>query len=118
MILLAALTIAACPDHGRRVTCAVDGDTLWHEGVKLRLENIDTPEIDHAQCPSERQLGERAKARLIVLLSGGYRVVYSGKLDRYGRTLARITVEGRDIGQQLIDEHLAREWDGARHPWC
>lgn len=118
MILLAALSIAACPDHGRRFTCAVDGDTLWHEGVKLRLANIDTPEIDHARCPYERQLGERAKARLIVLLNGGYRIHYSGKLDRYRRPLVRVTVNGRDVGEQLAREGLAREWRGKRLPWC
>jgi len=27
-----------------RITCVVDGDTVWFEGVKYRLAVIDTPE--------------------------------------------------------------------------
>jgi hypothetical protein len=25
---------------------------------------------------------------------------------------------GRSLGAMLVDEGLARRWDGARHPWC
>lgn len=117
-ILALSLAIAACPEQGRRVTCVVDGDTIWHEGTKLRLTNIDTPEIEQAKCPSERRLGERAKARLIVLLSGGYAVRYSGKLDRYDRPLVRLTVQGRDVGSILTSEGLARPYGTGRTPWC
>ena len=28
-----------------RRTCVVDGDTIWLEGVKIRIADIDTPEI-------------------------------------------------------------------------
>jgi endonuclease YncB( thermonuclease family) len=34
----------------RRVTCVVDGDTIWQSGVKMRLLDIDTPETFEAQC--------------------------------------------------------------------
>lgn len=115
---LTAAAIAACPPIGRRVTCVTDGDTLWHEGVKLRLENIDTPEIDQAKCAYERQLGERAKARLTVLLNGGYQIHYSGRADRYRRPLVRVTVNGRDVGEQLMAEKLARLYRGRREGWC
>jgi endonuclease YncB( thermonuclease family) len=52
----------------RRVTCVVDGDTIWHDGVKMRLLEIDTPETYHAQCDREKQLGEKAKLRLQSLM--------------------------------------------------
>jgi endonuclease YncB( thermonuclease family) len=29
---------------GKRITCVVDGDTVWFEGVNYRFEEIDTPE--------------------------------------------------------------------------
>ncbi|PAP96113.1 thermonuclease family protein [Mesorhizobium wenxiniae] len=38
--------------------------------------------------------------------------------DRYGRTLATIEVDGRDVGDILIGEGLARPWTGKRRPWC
>jgi endonuclease YncB( thermonuclease family) len=30
--------------------------------------------------------------------------------DRYGRTLARLSVDGRDIGETLVRERLALRW--------
>ena len=38
--------------------------------------------------------------------------------DKYGRALRIVTRDGQSIGQQLVDEGLARTWDGRRHPWC
>jgi hypothetical protein len=38
----------------RKVTCVVDGDTIWQAGVKMRLLDIDTPETSQAQCDRER----------------------------------------------------------------
>ena len=65
-------------------------------------------------------LGKRAAERLKELLaSGAVRIIESGKIDRYGRTLAHLTVNGRDIGGVLIGEGLARPYDGRqRQGWC
>lgn len=116
MILLAALAIAACPAHGRRVTCVHDADSIVLEGERIRIANIDGAELD-GKCPSERALALRGRDRLVTLLQPGFRVQRAG-FDRYGRTLARITVEGRDVGAQLVAEGLARRWTGRRLSWC
>lgn len=43
----------------------------------------------------------------------------SGRVkDRYGRTLATIEVNGRDVGKIMIAEGLARPWTGKRRSWC
>ena len=44
------------PCHGgMRVTCVVDGDTLWLAGDKIRLADINTPEVSRpAASPSGR----------------------------------------------------------------
>jgi endonuclease YncB( thermonuclease family) len=34
----------------RKVTCVMDGETIWQDGVKMRLLEIDTPETFQAQC--------------------------------------------------------------------
>lgn len=115
MLLLAALLTICAP--GPRDNCVVDGDTFWLAGEKIRIEDIDTPETDQAKCPAERAAGERAKARLLQLLRADFVVQRHGR-DRYGRTLAVVTVGGRSVGAQLFAEGLARRWDGARHPWC
>ena len=47
------------PCHGgMRVTCVVDGDTLWLAGDKIRLADINTPEVTRPGCPAERALGD------------------------------------------------------------
>lgn len=38
--------------------------------------------------------------------------------DRYGRKLRVLVRRGRSLGDQLVAEGLARNWDGRRHPWC
>lgn len=102
----------------------VDGDTVDISGERIRIANIDTPEIHHAQCDAEKRLGEVAKRRLGELLGGGTIEVHVGdpangrKKDRHGRTLATISVDGNDVGLMLVSEGLAREWTGRRAPWC
>ena len=60
MIFLAALLFALCPDEGKRITCVVDGDTFWHAGEKIRIEDIDAPETHPPRCTAEAALGNRA----------------------------------------------------------
>jgi micrococcal nuclease len=31
--------------NGKRVTCVVDGDTFWWQGEKIRIKDLDAPEI-------------------------------------------------------------------------
>ena len=92
----------------------------WY-GVKYRLMGFDAPETFQAKCDAELGLGKRAAERLKELLASGEdRIVESGKIDRYGRTLAHVTVNGRDVGGVLIGEGLARAYDGRtrRESWC
>jgi len=42
----------------------------------------------------------------------------SSRKDKYGRTLARVSVDDVDLGEALIKEGLARKWEGKRGPWC
>lgn len=117
-ILLGMATASAQGPGGYRV---VDGDTIHAPfGVKYRLMGFDTPEIFHAQCDAELELGRAAKERLEeILASGEVRVIESGRTDKYRRTLAHVEVDGVDVGKILIGEGLARAYDGGkREPWC
>lgn len=105
---------------GARTNCVVDGDTFWHQGEKVRIADIDTPELSPPRCASEKQLGEAAKRRLHALLNAGRFSLVAGwrDEDRYGRKLRTVTRQGRSIGDVLVSEGLARRWDGSRHSWC
>ncbi|RWB93469.1 MAG: thermonuclease family protein [Mesorhizobium sp.] len=116
---LLSASFPICGD-GPRVTCVVDGDTFWHQGVKIRIADIDTPELTPPRCEAERTKGETAKRRLRELLNAGKFSLVAGwrDEDQHGRKLRTVTRNGRSIGETLIAEGLARRWDGGRRNWC
>lgn len=103
-----------------RTTCVVDGDTIWLQGVNLRLESYDTPEPYNDICGGEAEvaLAKRASARLLQLLNDNPFTVEAHDTDRYGRTLATIRIGGTDVGDILISERLARRWPNGDEFWC
>lgn len=105
---------------GGGTNCVVDGDTFWVAGTKVRIADIDAPETHQPRCPQEAALGDAATRRLHALLNAGPFVLASADrdTDRYGRKLRIVMRRGASIGEELVAEGLAREWDGARHPWC
>lgn len=112
--------LALCGE-GQRVSCVVDGDTIWLHGEKIRIADIDTPEVSEPRCDSEYQLGLQATYRLRDLLNQGpwsLEPIGSRDTDDYGRSLRILTRNGHSIGDMLVQEGLARTWTGRREPWC
>jgi endonuclease YncB( thermonuclease family) len=114
----------------------VDGDTVRLDGQSYRLVGLDTPESGaRAKCAVEREKAAAAARRLREIVAGG-----GIRLDRvacncpantegteqcnYGRLCGVLTSSGRDVGQTLIGEGLARSYNcGAwycppKQPWC
>ncbi len=118
-VSLAAATFALCAP-GPRVTCVVDGDTFWYRGEKVRIADINTPEVSEPDCAAEAKLGRRATERLIALLNQGpFRLESVDRdRDRYGRLLRTVTRNGHSLGEQLVAEGLAERWQGRRGNWC
>ena len=101
--------------------CVVDGDTIRFAGAKIRIEDIDTPEIHDYKCESELARGLRAKTRLLELLNEGPFIIVSNggdDVDQYGRDLRLLMRNGLSLGELLIDENLARRYAGGRRSWC
>jgi endonuclease YncB( thermonuclease family) len=113
----AAFTICTGPV---RVNCVVDGDTFWFEGTKIRVADIDAPEIFQPACAEEAQAGESAKRRLLDLLNAGSFRLIGGRRDRdrYGRKLRLVARDSISLGEMLVREGLARPWDGPAFDWC
>lgn len=105
-----------------RVTCVVDGDTIWLKGTKIRIADIDTPEVSRPGCPREAALGRRATERLRQLLNAGPFTLLpapDGRMeDRYGRALRVVHRDGESLGRVLVREGLAAPWGGPRREWC
>ena len=112
------LCSASCEPAGIRVW---DGDSIWlgttWQSEAVRIFNIDAPEIK-GLCAYESGLALQSKIRLAELLKGRRVEILRQGTDRYDRTLAAIRVEGRDVGDILVSEGLARTWAGRREPWC
>ena len=85
-----------------RMFYVIDGDTLALAGERIRLLGIDAPETREARCERERVAGYETKARVVDLLRFGRSVdIRRHGHDQYGRTLAHIVIDGRDLGEQL-----------------
>lgn len=114
--LLAYATLSICAS-GPRDNCVVDGDTFWIAGEKVRIADIDAPEIN-GRCPQESRLAIASRNRLRQLLNSGDFKLHREGRDRYGRTLAVVILDGYSVGDALVSEGLARTWAGRREPWC
>ena len=112
-------TFSMC-NGGHRITCVVDGDTFWFRGEKIRIADIDTPELSPPRCESERELGLAAKQRLLDILNSGplsFKTTARDE-DRFGRKLRIVYRDRRSVGDILVAEGLARKWEGSRQSWC
>lgn len=104
-----------------RQTCVVDGDTFWLNGDKIRIADIDTPEISEPKCDSEYERGMQATYRLRDLLNEApfeLQPIPGRDQDKYGRYLRVVIRDGRSLGDQLVSEGMARTWIGRKEPWC
>lgn len=99
----------------------IDGDTFVYQGMRVRIADIDTPEV-HGRCAYETELAARATQRMRALLAAGpfeMQSLASGRdEDRFGRKLRIVTRGGHSLGDLLVAEGLARTWSGRREPWC
>lgn len=95
----------------------IDGDTLRDGDERYRVENIDAPERGgRAQCSAERDLAEASREYLTAWIRDARRVEAEpiGRRDRYGRIVARISIDGVDLGERLMARGLAQPWRGRK----
>ena len=105
-----------------QVESVYDGDSLWavldlgmslSMRVSCRLNGIDTPEI-RTKNASEKEAAYTARDRVRDLVEGKQVKIQSiAKPDKYGRLLVELwTEDGTHVNQLLVDEGLARPYDG------
>ena len=83
---------------GDSCTLLVSGDTQ----IKIRVAFLDAPELG-------QPFGYRAKKAMSNLLFGKYVLVRPQTIDRYGRLVGLVYVEGADAGLQMLRQGIA---------WC
>lgn len=105
LLLLAALCLA--PQEARfaaKVVGVVDGDTITvlrdQQPIRIRLDGIDCPEGGQA-------FSNRAKEFTSDLVFGQEVTLEPHDVDRYGRTVPRVYVDGFDVSLALVKAGLA-----------
>ena len=139
MLLLLSTVLSSCDLVHTDVTISksdiksiYDGDTITikclsgfkckKNAIKVRIKGIDTPEIK-GKCRQETVLARKAKQFTVAFVrdSGDIKLSYDeyDMYDRYGRLLAYLSVDGRDLSRSLIKNNLGRQYDGGkRRGWC
>ena len=138
-LFLTACGLTTAPDQEKRyysdsiriskIISIYDGDTFradiehWPEIVgsrmPIRVRGIDTPEL-RGKCQSEKDLARKAKETSVSLLRSAS-VVELRNIERgkYFRLVADVYVDGRNLGQLLMNQDFARPYDGGtKISWC
>ncbi len=89
---------------------AIDGDTLRCGDARIRIADIDAPEM---RC----QGGREARDALAAMIAGR-RLTFEGKRsDQYRRLVRRVSASGiGDLGEALMAAGHALPWPGGRGP--
>ena len=95
-----ALVLAGAASAGERCS-ALDGATLQCGRERVRVEGLHAPTLNEPG-------GREARARLERRIRQGELVIERGERDRFGRTHARIYVNGKRITQLDLDTKPGR----------
>ncbi|MDP3151644.1 MAG: thermonuclease family protein [Archangium sp.] len=99
---------STCGPSTAQVDFVIDGDTLaLLDGTRVRLLLVDTPETTQGKNDC---YGEQAKAFTVSRVAGKtINLAYDegSCTDRFGRTLAYVTVDGVELNAELAKQGLA-----------
>ena len=105
ILLLANVALGQEVIVSARIIAITDGDTVKalvadNQLLRVRLSWIDAPE-------SSQAFGQRSKQHLSELVFGREVELHTHGLDRYGRTLAVIMLDGVDINLEQVRSGFA-----------
>ena len=84
-------------------------DTMWRFSV--RLNGIDCPEIK-GKSESEKNVAQIAKKTLSDLILNKKVELKDVQLEKYGRLLATVVYNKRNINDWMVEQRLAVKYDG------
>lgn len=109
----------------------IDGDTIkvyikdFPEAlrqVSIRIAGIDTPEIgSKARCVKEAKLANQARDFVIKFLDSSKKVRFKPLgYGKYGRILADVYADDRNLATELVNANLAIAYSGGHREnyWC
>ncbi len=111
----------------KSVESVYDGDTfkahikghnpIDGKSVGIRIRGIDTPELRDSR-PGVRKKAQKAKEFTEAKIKNARRIdLYNiSTADKYGRILATVFCDRRDLGRMLVKQGLAKSYDGGKKP--
>ncbi len=122
MVTLAEAEIALRQYNGQY---CYDGDTCYvmidGNKAKIRLLELDTPEISKPKCEAELELGLEARDYLNNLIANASSVEIKTdyEKDYFGRTLAHLIIDGVDASAKIRSNNLGAIYErGNKKDWC
>jgi endonuclease YncB( thermonuclease family) len=113
----------------RKIERVYDGDTFFahvkghrpidRKAVGIRLRGIDTPEMKDKN-PRVKRKAQKARDVVVEEIEKARQVhLYNvNTKDKYGRLLATVFCDRRDLAKILLKKRLAKRYDGGKKtPW-
>ena len=102
-----------------------DGDTCYvtvdGKNNKIRLLELDTPEISKPKCDEELELGLKARDYINNLIENASSIEFKTeyKEDYFGRILSHLIIDGEDVSAKLVSNNLGVVYDrNNKKDWC
>ena len=102
-----------------------DGDTCYvtvdGTETKIRLLELDTPEISKPKCEAEKTLGLEARDYVNNLIENASTIEFKTdyKKDYFGRILSYLFIDGEDVSKKLVERGLGVVYDrNNKKDWC
>lgn len=111
----------------KRVISVYDGDSfrvdlegcypeVFSKNIPVRLSNVDTPEL-RSSSMIEKKLAQLAKLYTKQRLEKAKEIVLKNvKRGKYFRIIADVYVDGKNLGEELIEKEFAQAYFGGAKP--
>ena len=89
--------------------------------AKIRLLELDTPEISKPKCEAELELGLEARDYLnnLIINASSVEIKTEYEKDYFGRTLAHLIIDGEDASAKIRSNNLGVIYErGNKKDWC
>ena len=125
LILLISNSFADIQIRKQNELFCYDGDTCYvtfqGKNDKVRMLDLDTPEISNPKCEKEYKLGIEARDYINQLISEGKRIEFETEYNRdfFDRILSYIIVDGKNASILMVTHGLGVVYDkNNKKDWC
>ena len=125
LILLISNSFADIQIRKQNDLFCYDGDTCYviYQGNndKVRLLDLDTPEISHPKCEKEYTHGIEARNYINKYILDGEKIEFETEYNRdfFDRILAYIIVDGENVSKIMVLNGLGVVYDkNNKKDWC